>query len=77
MTGWRKKQIMMMKCCGNRNQNASHVCNKICPNNYKFEPTYVVRYICSNCEDNIGYLGWLFTVLGIPFLKHQCKENNK
>jgi hypothetical protein len=39
-------------------------------------PTYKVRYICTRCRENIGYLGWLFTVLRIPILKHQCKEKN-
>ena len=66
-----------MKCCGNLNQEANHVCNNICPNNYKFvEPTYVVRHICARCGENVGYLGWLFTVTRIPLLKHQCKEKN-
>jgi len=35
-----------------------------------------VRYICTRCGENVGYLGWLFTVLRIPMLKHQCKEKN-
>lgn len=65
-----------MKCCGNRNQEANYVCNEICPNNYKFEPIYVVRHICAHCGENVGYFGWLFAALRIPLLKHKCKEKN-
>jgi hypothetical protein len=39
-------------------------------------PTYVVRHICASCGENVGYLGWLFTVTRMPLLKHQCKEKN-
>jgi hypothetical protein len=39
------------------------------------KPTYEVRYICKHCGEVVGYLGWLFTVLHIPMLKHKCKEN--
>ncbi len=65
-----------MKCCGNKHQEADHVCNGICPNGYKFDPTYVVRHLCIRCGENVGYLGWLFTTLRIPMLKHKCKEKN-
>ena len=65
-----------MRCCGNRNQEADHVCNGICPNGYKFEPKYVVKYLCSRCGENVGYIGWLFTKLRIPFLKHNCEAAN-
>jgi hypothetical protein len=41
------------------------------------KPTYKVRYICTDCGELVGYLGWLFSVLKIPMLKHQCKEVNK
>jgi hypothetical protein len=39
-------------------------------------PTYKVRHICTLCGETIGYLGWIFTVLRIPMLKHKCKEKN-
>jgi len=39
------------------------------------KPEYEVRYTCKHCGENVGYLGWLFTVLRIPMLKHKCKES--
>jgi hypothetical protein len=38
--------------------------------------TYKVRHICTRCGENVGYLGWMFTTLRVPMLKHQCKEKN-
>jgi hypothetical protein len=38
------------------------------------KPEYKVRHICTDCGENVGYLGWLFAVLRIPMLKHKCKE---
>lgn len=40
-----------------------------------YEPEYKVRYTCTRCGENVGYLGWMFTMLRIPMLKHKCKEN--
>jgi len=40
------------------------------------KPEYEVRYTCKHCGEVVGYLGWLFTVLRIHMLKHQCKEKN-
>ena len=39
----------------------------------KFETVYVAQNLCTQCGENIGYLGWLFTKLRVPFLKHRCK----
>ena len=38
-------------------------------------PEYKVSYTCNRCNENVGYLGWLFTTLRIQLLKHKCKEN--
>jgi hypothetical protein len=39
-------------------------------------PAYKVTHMCNHCNQNIGYFGWLFTMLRIPMLKHKCKEKN-
>ena len=40
------------------------------------KPENQVTYTCHRCAENIGYLGWLFTMMQIPMLKHKCKEKN-
>jgi hypothetical protein len=43
----------------------------------KMKHTYVYRYLCTACGENVGYLGWLFSKLRIPMLKHKCKLNGE
>lgn len=30
------------------------------------------KYMCPKCGDSIGYIGWAFTLLQLPLLKHVC-----
>jgi hypothetical protein len=43
----------------------------------KMKLTYVYRYLCVDCGENVGYLGWMFSKLRIPLLKHKCKSTGE
>lgn len=32
------------------------------------------HYNCHKCGKCIGYIGWFFTALRIPLVRHVCKE---